>query len=78
MTLPVEQRERICHGRAAFGLLIGNVEIEFFLERHGKGNQIERVGTEIAKGCVIDDAGGGHSKMFGDQPTRALVHPLTP
>lgn len=78
MTLPVEERERVRHRRAAFGLFVGNVKIEFFLERHREGNQIERVSTEITKRRVVDDQRGRHSEMFSDQPTRALVHPLIP
>ena len=78
MALAIEQCERIRHGRTAFGLLVGDVKIEFFLERHGERNQIERVSTKVAKGRIVDDTGRRHSEMFGNQPARAFVHPLAP
>src|SRR3954447_23517492 len=44
----------VLDGRDLFGVLVGNIEVETFLERHHQLDNIKRVGAEI-----IDETGGG-------------------
>jgi len=59
--------DRVLHGGDLFGIFVGDIEVESFLERHHQLNDIQRIGTE-----VIDKAGGGidlrliHAQLFDD------------
>src|SRR5579863_148745 len=82
----------VLHGDDLFGVLVGNIEVERFLERHHQLDDIERVGSE-----VIDETGSGvdlgliHTQLLDDDlfdlllnghapsrilPTNSLILPM--
>jgi hypothetical protein len=63
----------VSDGRDRFRLVVGNFDVEFFLERHDQLNGIERVGAEIVDEIrVFDDLVGVDAQMFDDNLLNAL------